>query len=126
MGTAMSDANRERALRKQLLLMRSATERAELVQAVAATRQSTHFFENGIPGLSMGGGLPLMLGLLKRAPLLSPLLSLLRAGVRRPALRYGLLAAGSGWLAWKGYRWLTERSAATAESPEESNPPVER
>jgi len=122
----MPDAVRERALRKQLLLMRSATERAELVQAVTATRQSTHFFGNGIPGLAMGGGLPLMLGLLKRAPLLSPLLSLLRAGVRRPALRYGLLAAGSAWLAWKGYHWLADKSAAAAESPEESNRPAER
>jgi hypothetical protein len=126
MGTAMSDADRERALRKQLLLMRSATERAELVQAVTATRQSTHFFGNGIPGLSMGGGLPLVLGLLKRAPLLSPLLSVLRAGLRRPALRYGLLAAGSAWLAWKGYQWLAERSAAGADSPEEGNPPPGR
>jgi len=88
----------QRALRKQLLLMRSATERAELVQALGAARQSVTVLKSGIPGGVLGKGLPLALGLLKRAPLITPVLSLVLAGARRPLLRYALLGAGSALL----------------------------
>ncbi|MDP3171207.1 MAG: DUF3318 domain-containing protein [Polaromonas sp.] len=114
----MNDATGQRELRKQALLLRSATERAELVQTVSAVRQSATRFGKVASGLAMGRGLPLALGLLKRAPLLSPLLSLALAGVRRPLIRYAALAAGGAWLAWKGSQWLaTQRASASAESP---------
>ena len=116
-----ADASTERALRKQLLLMRAAMERAEMVGAVDAARQSLTFFRSGgIPGLALAKGLPLALGLLKRAPLVSSLLTLALSGARRPLLhllRYGLLGAGSALLAWKGYQWLAGRAEQFAEPP---------
>ncbi len=114
----MNDAAGQRVLRKQALLLRSATERAELVETVSAVRRSATLFGEAAPGLAMGKGLPLALGLLKRAPLLSPLLSLALAGARRPAIRYGVLAAGGAWLAWKGWQRLAEhRAQVSADSP---------
>jgi hypothetical protein len=115
----MDDAFSQRALRKQALLLRSATERAELVQTVGAVRQSATLFGRAAPGLAMGKSLPLALALLKRAPLVSPLLSLALAGARRPVIRYGALAAGGAWLAWKGWQWL---AAQRAQAPAESQP----
>ena len=106
----MIDAAGQRALRKQLLLIRSATERAELAQAVHATRQSVAAFKRGVPGLAVGKGLPLALGLVKRLPLIRSVLPLVLAGVRRPLLRYAMLGAGAGLLVWKGYqRWAGQR-----------------
>ncbi|MBA4327255.1 MAG: hypothetical protein C0428_03435 [Polaromonas sp.] len=114
----MNDAASQRALRKQALLLRSAAERAELVHAVSAVRQSTPLFGKAGPGLALGKGLPLALGLLKRAPLLSPLLSLALAGARRPVIRYAALAAGGAWLAWKGSQWLAaQRGETSAPAP---------
>lgn len=122
MSDTAANAAIERALRKQLLLMRAATERAEMVGAVDAARQSLTFFKSGgMPALALAKGLPLVLGLIKRAPLVSSLLSLVLSGARRPLLpllRYGLLGAGSALLAWKGYQWLAGR----AEQPAESSP----
>lgn len=120
----MTDAAGPRVLRKQALLLRAATERAELVQTVSAVRRSATLFGKAAPGLAIGKGLPLALLLLKRAPLLSPLLSLALAGARRPAIRYGMLAAGAAWLAWKGWQWLSaQRAQASAESPPDSSAP---
>lgn len=124
----MNGATSQRALRKQALLLRSATERTELVQTIAAVRRSTPWLGKAAPGLAIGKGLPLALGLLKRAPLLSPLLSLAIAGARRPAIRYGVLAAGSAWLAWKGWLWVAAQrgpsaAPAAAESRQESDAP---
>lgn len=112
----MTDAATQRAMRKQLLLLRSATDRAELVHALTEVRQSTKVFGRAAPGLAMGRGLPLAMLLLKRAPLLSPLLSLALAGVRRPVLRYGALAAGAAFVTWKGWQWLAEQRAQAPES----------
>lgn len=117
MGNATSQS--QRALRKQLLLIRAATERAELVQALCAARQSVTVLKSGVPGLVLGKGLPLALGLLKRAPLLTPVLSMVLAGARRPLLRYALLGAGSGLLVWKAYRRLAEQRG----KPDEGDPP---
>ena len=108
----MSDAAGQRALGKQLLLIRSATERAELAQAMHAARQSVAALKRGVPGLAVGKGLPLALGLIKRLPMISSVLPLVLAGVRRPLLRYALLGAGAGagLLVWKGYqRWAARR-----------------
>lgn len=121
----MREAASPLALRKQALLLRSATERAELMHAVSAVRQSASLFGKAAPGLAMGKGLPLALGLLKRAPLLSPLLSLALAGARRPAIRYGVLAAGGVWVAWKGWQWLAAQRAqlsATAAAAPQRDP----
>jgi hypothetical protein len=115
----MGDAASQRAIRRQLLLLRSATERAELVHALTAVKQSATVFGKAAPGLTMGRGLPLALGLLKRAPLLSPLLSLALAGVRRPVLRYGALAAGAAFVAWKGWQWL---AGQRAQAPVHADP----
>ena len=76
----------------------------------------------------IGAGLPLALGLLKRAPLLSPLLSLVIAGARRPAIRYGVLAAGGAWLAWNGWLWVAAQrgpsaAPAAAGSPQAPDAP---
>jgi len=118
----MSDAAGQRALRKQLLLMRSATERAELAQAVRATRQSAAAFKSGVPGLAMGKGLPLALGLIRRAPLISSVLPLVLAGARRPLLRYALLGAGAALLVWKGYQWLADQRESEADPTEDDSP----
>ena len=107
----MNDAASQRALRKQALLLRAAAERAELADTVTALRQSAAGFGKAAPGLALGRGLPLALGLLKRAPLLSPLLSLALAGARRPVLRYGALAAGAVFAAWNGWQWLAAQRA---------------
>ena len=115
MGDASRHAAGQRALRKQLLLMRSATERAELVHTIGAVRQAAFVFKSGVPGLAMGKGLPLALGLLKRASLISPVLSLVLAGARRPLLRYLMLGAGSALLVWKAYRWLAEQRGQPSE-----------
>jgi hypothetical protein len=115
----MDDAAGQRALKKRALLLRSATERAELVQTVGAVRQSATLFGRAAPGLSLGKGLPLALVLLKRAPLLSPLLSLALAGARRPVIRYAALAAGGAWVVWKGWQWL---AAQRAQASDESEP----
>lgn len=122
----MSDTTNPRELRKQLLLMRSSTERAELVQAMQATRQSASSLTNSVPGLAVGKGLPLVLGLLKRAPLISPVLSLVLTGARRPLLRYALLGTGAALLAWKGYQWLAEQRASEMAPVDESDtaPPL--
>lgn len=120
----MNDAAGQRALRKQALLLRSTTERGELVLTVSALRQSAGG-GRGWRGLAMGKGLPLALVLLKRAPLLSPLLSLALAGARRPVIRYGALAAGGAWLAWQGWQWLAEQRAhasASAATDAQSDP----
>ena len=113
----------QRALRKQLLLMRSATERAELVQALGAARQSVTMLKGGVPGLALVKGLPLALGLLRRAPLLTPVLSLVLAGARRPLLRYALLGAGSALLVWKGYQWLADQRRPATGLADEGDPP---
>jgi len=113
----------QRALRKQLLLMRSATERAELVQALGAARQSVTVLKSGVPAGVLGKGLPLALGLLKRAPLITPVLSLVLAGARRPLLRYALLGAGSALLVWKGYQWLADQRLPATGPADEGDPP---
>ncbi len=115
----MSDDSTERALRKQLLLMRAATERAQMVGVIDAARQSATFFKGGVSGLALTQSLPLMLGLLKRAPLAGSVLSLLWSGARRPLLRYTVLAAGSALLAWKGYQWWVDRAAQPSKQPDD-------
>ncbi|MDP1956300.1 MAG: hypothetical protein Q8M51_02550 [Polaromonas sp.] len=120
----MNDAAGQRALRKQLLLMRSATERAELAQAALAARQSLAAFKSGVPGLAMGKGLPLALGLMQRAPLISSLLPLLLAGARRPLLRKALLGAGSALLLWTAYQWLAGQRGPDGELAEDRHPPA--
>ena len=117
MSEASAKAAGQGAMRKQLLLMRAATERAEMVHTMDAARQSATFLRSGVPGLALSKGLPLALGLLKRAPLISSALPLLLAGARRPLLRYALLAAGAGLLAWKGYQWLADRPEQPPEPP---------
>lgn len=113
----------QRALRKQLLLMRSATERAELVQALGAARQSVTMLRSGVPGLALVKGLPFALGLLRRAPLLTPALSLVLASARRPLLRYALLGAGSALLVWKAYQWLADQRQPATGLADEGDPP---
>jgi hypothetical protein len=106
----MSEPASERALRKQMLLMRAAAERAEMAEALGAARQAVTLPNMAVSGLALFKGLPLALSLIKRAPLLSPVLSLLLSGARRPLLRYALVAAGAGLLAWKGYQWFVGRN----------------
>ncbi len=116
----MNDATTQRALRKQLLLMRAATERAEMVGAVGAARQAVVFPKVAASGLALFKCLPLALGLLKRAPVLSSVLSLGLSGVRRPLLRYALMGAGSALLAWKGYEWFVSRKQLPHETPSDA------
>ena len=119
----MSDAAGQRALGKQLLLILSTTERAELAQAVHAARRSVAAFKRDVPGLAVGKGLPLALGLIKRLPLISSVLPLVLAGVRRPLLRYALLGAGAGLLAWKGYQWCAARRGSDGVPAEDGHAP---
>lgn len=113
----------QRVLRKQLLLMRAATERAEMVHAIDAARQSATFFKSGVPDLVFAKGLPLVLGLL-RAPWAGSVLSLALSGARRPLLRYALLGAGAALLAWKGYQWFAGRSEQPSEQPADTDVPL--
>ena len=113
----MIDASTQRALRKQLLLMRAATERAEMVGGLHATRQSVIFSKSAASGLALFKGLPLALSLIRRLPLLGSVLPLLLSGARRPQMRYGLLAAGSVLLAWKGYQWVADQSGRPEGQP---------
>ena len=119
MKATVAHATSQRALRKQHLLMRAATERAEMAGAIDAAQQSVIFFKSAVPGFALSKGLPLALGLLKRAPLISSALPLLLAGARRPLLRYALLGAGSALLVWKGYQWLAGRTEQAPEQPAE-------
>ncbi len=116
----MSDAATGRALRKRLLLMRAATERAEMAEALGAARQAVAFPKIAVSGLAVFKGLPLALSLLKRLPLIRPALSLVLSGARRPVLRYALVAGGAGFLAWKGYQWFMHRNALPTEGPGEA------
>jgi hypothetical protein len=121
----MNDAAARRALRKKALLLRAATERVELVQTAGEVRRSVAVFGKAAPGMAMGRGLPLALGLLKRAPLFSPLLSLALAGARRPLIRYAALAAGGAWLAWKGWQWAAaQRAEASAPAESQADQPA--
>ena len=117
----MSDASTQRALRKQLLLMRAATERAEMTGAVGAARQAVALPKMAASGLALFKDLPLALSLLKRAPLLSPVLSLLLSGARRPLLRYALIGAGSALLVWKAYQWFVDRRGQPSEESDDAD-----
>lgn len=106
-----------RALRKELLLMRSDVERMELAQATVELRQAvTHFswLKFIVPGLAgmrwrkasaAGAGIG---ALLKEYPLISSIVSLLLAKPLRatvaasakPVLKWG----GLGLAAWEAYR----------------------
>lgn len=131
----MTDATSALALKKQLLLTRAAIERAEMVRAIGSASQSAAVLGKGWSGLSglanlagflkLGTGLPLVLGLVKKARLLSPLLPLFFAGARRPVaqrrswlatLKYTLLGAGSAFVVWKSRQWLTDRFGPSAGS----------
>lgn len=119
----MNDASSQRALRKQLLRVRAAAERTELLHTASAVRQSATLFGKNGPALAVGKGLPLALTLLKRAPLLSPLLSLALSGKRRPALRAVALVAGAAWAGWKGWQWLgAQRASSPAADTAASSP----
>lgn len=122
----MNDAGSALALKKQLLLTRAAIERAEMVRAIGSASQSAAVLGKGWSGfaglanlagfLKLGTGLPMVLGLVKKARLLSPLLPLLFAGARRSSaqrrswlgtLKYTLLGASSVFVIWKSRQWLT-------------------
>ena len=117
----MSDASTQRVLRKQLLLMRAATERAEMVGGLRAARRSVTFPKSAASGLALFKGLPLALSLIRRLPLLGSVLPLLLSGARRPLMRYGLLAAGSVLLAWKGYQWFADQSGRPEGQPSDAD-----
>ncbi len=116
----MSDPGTELALRKQLLLVRAATERAEMAEALGAARQAATLPKMAVSGLALFKGLPLALSLLERLPLLSPVLSLALSGARKPLLRNVLMAAGAGLLAWKGYQWWMSRNEPSTEEEDEA------
>ena len=113
----MSDASTQRALRKQLLLMRAATERAEMEGGLRAARRSVTFPTSAASGLALFKCLPLALSLTRRLPLLGSVLPLLLFGARRPLMRYGLLATGSVLLVWKGYQWFADQSGRPKGQP---------
>ncbi|HYW56373.1 MAG TPA: hypothetical protein VE934_05410 [Polaromonas sp.] len=119
----MRDAATERALRKQLLLMRAATERAEMAEAWGAARQAVTFPKMAVSGLALFKGIPLALSLLKRLPLIKPVLLLALSGARRPLLKYALVAAATGLLAWKGYQWFIRRHDELSEQGDEAEGP---
>lgn len=120
MSEASAKAASQGAMRKQLLLMRAATERAEMMACIGAARQSVTFPKMAVSGLALFKGLPLALTLLKRAPLLSPVLSLVLSGARKPLSRYALIGAGSALLAWKGYQWFVGRRGRPSEESDDA------
>ncbi|CAG9256551.1 DUF3318 domain-containing protein [Paraburkholderia unamae] len=105
-----------RALRKELLLVRAAVERAEMSESIVELRSAVTNFSwlrFVVPGFSRsgssGGGVGAGLGnLLKQYPLLSSLVSLIVAkplrtslvSAARPVIKWGGLA----FTAWEAYR----------------------
>jgi len=123
-----------RALRKELLLVRSDVERVELTQATLELRQAvTHFswlkfIIPGFGGVRMGKGSSARMinagslgALLKQYPFASSIVSMLLAKPLRatvvagakPALKWGGLAL-AGWEAFRIWQQMKRDSAAAA------------
>jgi hypothetical protein len=127
-----------RALRKELLIVRSSVERAEMAEAIVELRESvTHlsWLRFLVPGFgrassvaAAGSGLG---NLLKQYPMLSSIVSLivakpLRSSVlsaARPLIKWGGLAftAWEAYRVWQQMRRQNGRSRAGRSSPDESD-----
>ena len=122
-----------RALRKELLLVRAAVERAEMAESLVELRSAVTTFSwlrFVVPGFGRGGkgasGVGNSLGgLLKQYPLLSSLVSLIVAKplrtsivtVARPVIKWGGLA----FTAWEAYRvWQQVRRQGGASGRQAS------
>ncbi|WP_269505335.1 DUF3318 domain-containing protein [Burkholderia sp. IMCC1007] len=124
-------ASQHRALRKELLILRSEVERLELVEAAAEVRHAVTRFswlKILVPGLSTGRfsqsakTLNASLGqLVNQYPMLSslaslvlakPMRSLLRASAG-PALKWGTV----GFAAWEAYRIWKQARAERGSAP---------
>lgn len=128
------NAVQHRALRKELLILRSEVERLELAQAGSELRQAvTHFrwLKLLLPGFSSGSlsksakGINAnlsalvnqypMLSSLVSAALAKPVRSLLRASAK-PALKWG----AAGFAVWGGYQLWKQATRNDATTPSSS------
>jgi hypothetical protein len=125
-----------RALRKELLLVRTDVERMELARATIELRQAVVHFSwlkfilPGFGGMRVGKGF-LNAGtigaLLKQYPLISSIASLVLAkplratvaGGAKPVLKWGGLAL-AGWEAYRIWRQMKRDSAASSRDKAES------
>lgn len=103
----MSQADQQRALRKQLLILRAGMERQEFAARVSELRHPTGFL-SALPGLAKSGGLPWLFSLFRRYPMLGSALSMGLSKVKLPVVRYAVLGAGAFMLAWQAWKLVRQ------------------
>jgi hypothetical protein len=116
----MSSSGGATALRKHLLVMRAAVERAELAQTVQDVRHGlrwTALLKGAVPGIAATQGLPLLGQLLRRYPVASTALSFVASRFKprtsmASVLRIAILA-GLAWQVWQLSRAFRGRRSAT-------------
>jgi hypothetical protein len=111
----MSAAGGEPALRKHLLVMRAALERAEFAESVEQVRRGlrwTSLLKDTLPGFAVKQGLPLLAALMRRYPFVSTAASFLVSRLKPRATVTGVLrvivVAGLVWQGWQVSRSLRE------------------
>ncbi|RCS57512.1 hypothetical protein [Parvibium lacunae] len=101
----------ELALRKELLVMRAAIERAELAEQIATIRhpQQTSWWRKGLqfalPGLLKGRGAGVALAVVRKLPALLSASSFLVSKTKHPIVLRGLRWAGIGVAVWQALKW---------------------
>lgn len=106
------------ALRKSLLVMRAAVERVELAETVTALRHGLRWstlLKAALPSVAASQGLPLLVQMLRRFPILSAALTFFRPRLARGASVRGVLRwtalLGLLWQGWKlSKSWRAERA----------------
>jgi hypothetical protein len=96
------------ALRKHLLILRATVERAELAESVGEVRHAlrwTSLFKSALPGFAAVEGLPLLVGLLRKYPVVGAAASLFTARIKpRTTLRGVLRVVVVVALLWQGWQ----------------------
>jgi len=103
----MSQSDQQRALRKQLLILRAGMERQEFATRVSEIRHPGGFL-SALPGLAKSGGLPWLFSLFRRYPMLGSALSMGLSKAKLPAMRYAVLGAGAFMLAWQAWKLVQQ------------------
>ncbi len=114
----------QRALRKEVLLIRAAAQRIELAQRVRNVRASAKpsaLIRHVIPHFSSYQGVGRGLELLRRHPWASSLASLVLSRSHRSTVRSAIRWGGLAILAWQTVRWLMPKQRKP-ESPQEHTP----
>jgi hypothetical protein len=113
-------------LRKHLLVMRSAVERAELAKSVQNVRRGlawTSLLKAAVPGVAASQGLPMLMRLIGRYPLIATAARILGPRVRSRGsvvgiVRWAVVAA----LLWQGWQIVRLAPKTRRRAPVESEP----